>query len=362
MKKFPAAVLSVAIAGLLAFAGASVPTSAQAADGDVTWSVEPSGPQGPDGRLLYDYSVDPGTVISDTMAITNYSSTPQTFQLYAADGLNDFDNGQFSLQSGGTPNADLGAWTSIDAAEVTIEPGSSQAIGFTVTVPTNATPGDHSAGVVASITRKGTGDGGQAIDVEQRVGARIYLRVSGTIVGGINTQGLVANYDGVLNPFASGDLEGSYTVQNTGNTRLNLEQTAQISGPFGIRLATLSSDAATNLLPGQIISVPVVSSAILPLGLLTVDVEVRQKVQPGVGTADVTPATESASTWAMPWSMLAVIALLALLVVVIVWRRRVHNARLRAAIAFLQEQSRDSAGVAAPASPTPASESVPVRS
>jgi hypothetical protein len=286
------------------------------------------------------------------MLITNYSSTPQTFQLYAADGLNDFDNGQFSLQSGGTPNADLGAWTAIEKTEVTIEAGSSQPVPFTITVPTNASPGDHSAGVVASITRKSTGDGGQAIDVEQRVGARIYLRVSGTIIGGINTQGLVANYDGVLNPFSGGDMAASYTVQNTGNTRLNLEQTAAISGPFGIRLATIASDAATNLLPGQMISVPVVSNAILPLGLLSVDVEVRQKVQPGVGTASVTPAVESASAWAIPWSMLGVIALLALVVLFILWRRRVQNARLRAAIILLQEQSRDSAPVAVAAPET----------
>ena len=339
MKKIPAAALSLAITGLLALAGASMPLSAQADDGDVTWSVEPSGSQGADGRLLYDFSVDPGSVISDTMLITNYSTSPQTFQLYAADGLNDFDNGQFSLQSGGTPNADLGAWTAIEKTEVTIEAGSSQPVPFTITVPTNATPGDHSAGVVASITRKSTGDSGQAIDVEQRVGARIYLRVSGTIIGGINTQGLVTNYDGVLNPFAGGDLSGTYTVQNTGNTRLNLEQTAVINGPFGMRLATIDSDAATNLLPGQVISVPVVSSGILPLGLLTVDVEVRQKIQPGVGTAAVTPAIESATTWAVPWSMLGVIVLLALLVLFILWRRRVQNARLRDAIALLQQQS-----------------------
>jgi hypothetical protein len=345
VKKISAAAVSLAVAGLLAFAGASVPLSAQADDGDVTWSVEPSGSQGADGRLLYDYAVDPGSVISDTMLVTNYSTSPQTFQLYAADGLNDFDNGQFSLQSGGTPNADLGAWTAIEKTEVTVEAGSSQPVPFTITVPTNATPGDHSAGVVASITRKSTGDGGQAIDVEQRVGARIYLRVSGTLIGGINTQGLVANYDGVLNPFAGGDLSGTYTVQNTGNTRLNLEQTATISGPFGIRLATIAADAATNLLPGQIVSVPMVSSGILPLGLLTVDVEVRQKIQPGVGTALVTPATDSATTWAMPWSMLGVIALLALLVLFIVWRRRVENARLRAAIALLQGQT----GATAPA-------------
>jgi hypothetical protein len=350
VKKISAAALSLAMAGLLALAGASMPLSAQADDGDVTWSVEPSGTQGADGRLLYDFSVDPGSVITDTMLITNYSSTPQTFQLYAADGLNDFDNGQFSLQSGGTPNADLGAWTAIEKTEVTIEAGSSQPVPFTITVPTNATPGDHSAGVVASITRKSTGESGQAIDVEQRVGARIYLRVSGTLIGGINTQGLVANYDGVLNPFAGGDLSGTYTVQNTGNTRLNLEQTAAINGPFGIRLATIASDAATNLLPGQIVSVPVVSSGILPLGLLTVDVEVRQKIQPGVGTATVTPAVDSATTWAMPWSMLGVIALLALLVLFILWRRRVQNARLRAAIALLQGQS----AAPAVADPTPA--------
>jgi hypothetical protein len=42
VNKFPAAVLSIAVAGVLAFAGASMPLSAQADDGDVTWSVEPS--------------------------------------------------------------------------------------------------------------------------------------------------------------------------------------------------------------------------------------------------------------------------------------------------------------------------------
>ena len=169
----------------------------------ITWSVEPTDADGDDDRASLAYAVDPGTQITDYVAVSNFGDTVNTFDLYATDATNDFETGGFGLLPAAR-RADRCRCVDHDrrTRRVTVRARRARAvIPFTLLVPSDATPGDHTAGVIASFTTESTDAEGQAINLEQRVAARVYLRVSGDPVAAVEATGLVAGFAPSWNPF-----------------------------------------------------------------------------------------------------------------------------------------------------------------
>ncbi|WP_146134385.1 hypothetical protein [Glaciihabitans tibetensis] len=352
---------------------------AQAADGDVTWSVQPATESAADGRSALEYSVDPGSVIADHVAVTNFSAAAVTFHVYAADATTDFETASFTLVGEDTPSTDLGGWTSVGGGPatcadtgdgttdpacaaalgvtLTVEPGTAAIIPVNISVPANATPGDHSAGIVAAYTTP-SADGG-AIAVSQRVGTRIYLRVAGDTAPALQVAGAVASYTGGWNPFAGGTASIGFDVQNTGNTRVSAAPVATLTGPFGISLGTATATTVENLLPGARGHVVVDVSDIPPLFLLIADIAVTPQAAAGVAGSDVLPvaAESSATTWAVPWSLLGLLVLLAAVVVGAIWWRRTSRARLAIALDDYAHRVREETLATIPSAATPSTES-----
>jgi len=234
----------------LAFAPAQ---SASAADPVsptiVTWGVEPSA-DAKGTRGVFDYKVDPGTQIVDSFVVSNAGQTSAEFLIYATDAINDQDTGAFGLLKRDEKASDLGSWITTSTDKITIDPGMSAIIPFNLLIPSDATPGDHTAGVIASVLTKGTGNGA-AVQLEQRVAARVYMRVSGDVAPGVAVEGATSGFTPEINPFAPGTVALSYNVKNTGNLRIDVNQKVQITGPFGIPLGEYAPAALSNFLPRQ---------------------------------------------------------------------------------------------------------------
>lgn len=249
----------------------TAPTTVLATDTVVTWSVEPT--QTAEGlRRNFDYIVDPGTQIVDSVIVTNQSPIAAEFQIYATDAINEFETGAFSLLKGDETPIDSGAWITTASDKITIEPGMQATIPFTLLVPSDATPGDHVAGIVASVLTTGETDGA-AVVLEQRVGARVYLNVTGPAESGVELSGVTSGFTPEINPFAPGAVSVSYDVRNTGNVRLDVRQKLEIAGPFGIPLGTISPDPLTELLPRQTVrvteNVPAITALLLAWSTVT---------------------------------------------------------------------------------------------
>lgn len=303
------------------------------------WSIQPSTSTGPDGRPRFDYAVAPGTTITDWISISNYSEHELTFRVHAADGITEYDTGGFTLIEPDEASTDLGAWTSVDSGAavcadsddqvekdcarslgvmVTIPAGQRADLPFTVTVPADATPGDHAAGVVATL-ESSSADQASQVNLSQRVGSRIYLRVDGELNPGVKVVGDVASYDGRLNPTVPGSTEVGFDVTNTGNTRISAETAVKVSGPFGIDLGTVTPDPVRNLLPGQTAHVVVDVPDVWPSGLQFASIDVTPVAADGLdGDPLPEPTSERAIAWAVPWP----VVLIALAGVAwFVWRR-----------------------------------------
>lgn len=282
---FALAIVAAPIASSAIIAQAA--PSAPAAEGDITWSVEPI--QTPDGvRRSFEYTVDPGTQIVDSMVITNSGETSAEFLIYATDAINELETGAFGLLEREAEPTDAGAWITMASDALTIEPGTQAIVPFNLLVPSDATPGEHVAGVIAAVITAGSSDGA-AVELEQRVGARVYLTVSGAIEAGVEIEGLTSGFNPEFNPFAPGNVDLSYTLRNSGNLRVDVAQTITVNGPFGIQIAQLTPEPVTELLPRQSVRVDSNIPAVLALFLSFSTVTVT----PGaVGTGGAQPDAE----------------------------------------------------------------------
>ncbi|MFG6444987.1 DUF916 domain-containing protein [Microbacterium sp. P07] len=299
--------------GAAAFAQTSPEPTSETA---VSWSVRPADSAQGTGRPNFAYELNPGGTLGDALVVTNRSTEPLTLDVYAADGFLTAD-GSLDILAGAEPSTELGSWVAIDVPQITLASGETTEIPFSVAVPAAAPPGDYAAGIVASMLV--TADNGTV--TERRLGSRIHLRVLGDLVPALTVSGVTVDYRGTVNPVESGSASVTYTLTNTGNTRLDPDVDVSVAGPFGWA-AVSASDDVPDLLPGSSIERTVDVASVLPLAVLTANVtSTASVVSPGVTTDAALPepvvSSASALTAAVPWTALAILVVVAGL---IVWR------------------------------------------
>src|SRR5688500_11708828 len=151
------------------------PPETAAADGG--FAVQPSGPDGPGSRDWFTYTLDPGEVFGDVVAVSNLGDEPKTFHIYATDAASVADVGGFTAIRDDEKAVDVGTWIELGVEEYTVDPGKRVDVPFRVTVPEDAEPGDHAGAILAIDTADLDPDDedGISLDVVQRLGARVYV-------------------------------------------------------------------------------------------------------------------------------------------------------------------------------------------
>ncbi|MEU8239496.1 hypothetical protein AB0C07_14740 [Actinoplanes missouriensis] len=315
-----AALVVVPAAPASAAAASAAPVSA--APASVTWTVQPATAEGPDGRRWVERTLDPGSVVTEHLAVRNFSDAPASFTLTAADGYLT-GKGRFNMLPSDRKSVDGGTWITVRES-VTVGAGKTAVVPFTITVPRDATPGDHPAGIAASVAgRQGT------VQVESRVGFRVLMRASGEVRPALAVRGVSASYERSWNPFAPGELTVSYQAANTGNVRLDLADRVSTSELFGLVSATGAS-VRGELLPGGESSATTRVGGVWGLG------PVRTTVRLDAAAT----ASTTVTTWVAPWPQLFL--LVAAVLIVLAWR-----ARSRRLTALLEEARREGARSAA---------------
>ncbi|MBD8078043.1 hypothetical protein [Cellulosimicrobium arenosum] len=334
-----------ATAGTPTDVAAGVPRDA--AEDTITWSVAPADADGLDGRRWVEQTADPGETIDEHLAVTNFADVPATFSLTAADGYLT-DKGRFNMLPADRESVDAGTWISVQD-DVEVGPGETVVVPYTVSVPDNATPGDHPAGIAASVSSTGSDEGGNSVGVTSRVGFRVMTRVTGEVDPVLAVQDLRASYSPSWNPFAAGDLRVTYDVVNEGNIRLGAESKVETTGPFGIASQGLAGSAVAEVLPGGELPDTVGVDGVWPLFRYTTTVTITPTpVDEDQIDAPLEPVEVTVTTWAIPWPQLLLIAIVVVLVLGIRDDRRRRRKRLDAMLAKARDEGRQAASSGEP--------------
>jgi Bacterial protein of unknown function (DUF916) len=314
--------IAVVLLAALGFLGVGAGPAA-AADGDVSWEVATASNDFGSGRQNYSYTLEPGGQLEDGLVVANHGTTPLHLAVYAADGFTT-KKGELDLVTRDAKSTRVGAWVHTGRPDVTVGPGASVEVPFTVTLPDNAASGEYMGGIVTSLTQAG--------EAERRLGIRIRLRVGGDLRPSLSVTDLHVRYSGTSNPFGKGGATVTYTIHNTGNAILAARQAVSLSGPFGSFAARAGRiDDSPQLLPGESwkVSVPVRGVAATPrlTGTVTL-VPLLTDASGSVAPLAVVKATTQA--WATPWApLLLLVVLCGLVLAGLAFRRRRREAGRR---------------------------------
>ena len=321
------ALLALAIAGALAgiFAvGTPVsPAVAATPDGGVAWTVQTADNANGTARGNFTYDAAPGAVIEDAMIVVNTGTVALPLTVYAADAFT-APSGEIDVLVDGTPSVDSGTWVSVTPTTLDLAPGQRAEVAFTVSVPVDARPGDHAAGIVTSLVSH---DASQSLSVDRRLGTRINVRVAGDLAPAALVSGVEAGYTPSWNPLVPGTLTITYSVQNSGNTRITAQETIAASGPIGLFGIATPTTQLSEVIPGSTIEVSS-DVAAMSLGWLTGSVTIAPEGV-GLGAGSVAPITVPFSVPAIPWTLYAVLLLVAAIVLAVVLLIRRRERRMR---------------------------------
>lgn len=286
------------------------------ADRRATFGIGPVRAGGTDP--FFSYVSAPGGVYLDKVGLFNFGTAPITLTVYPAD-LSNTGDGSISASLQKDKLADAGSWIQLSKPVVTVTvpaatskgPGAA-ALPFRVTVPTAISPGDHTGAIVASLRTLGKNPQGQNIYLDQRIGARVYIRLAGDVRPELTVTQVAADYAGSLNPFSRGTAVVTYRVTNTGNVRLGARQTVTVKGVVGPEVSSEPLEDIKVLLPGGSATVTTRVTGIAPLGLMTATVAIDPVVPEASDVAPPETVVGTARFWAVPWLLLALLLLVGL--------------------------------------------------
>ncbi|MFY1673775.1 WxL protein peptidoglycan domain-containing protein [Plantactinospora sp. WMMB334] len=310
------AALAAAAVSLLTGTALPGPAGAAAPGDEFRWTVEPAAGGSP--RSQFNYVLTPGQRIDDRVVVTNRAGRPLTFTVYATDAATSAD-GAFALPPASEPAHDVGAWVDLGRQTRTLRAGERAVLPFRLTVPGNATPGDHAAGIVAGVVEEQTNAEGQRVNVERRVGARIYLRVNGPLAPMVDVTAVEVRYANPWLPFTRGPATITYQVVNPGNVRAGGTARVSATGPFGLPLAGDREVPLPEMLPGARVTLVQRVDGVLPAGMITGTVRVAASTSQG----PLPVLVSSGTVWHVPWTLLCLlVGVVGAVLALLRWRRR----------------------------------------
>ncbi|PWD50291.1 DUF916 domain-containing protein [Serinibacter arcticus] len=269
-----------------------------AAQGELAWSVRPADNAQGAGRPNFAYELDPGAVVEDALVVTNLGAVPLDLAVYAADGYTT-PSGHLDLLPDGETSLDLGAWVTSPVTSIHLDGAQTVEVPFTITVPADASPGDHPGGIVTSSVQAGDGE----VRLDRRLGSRIHVRVAGETTLAVEVGDVVTSVTPSLNPLEPPAVSVAYTVTNTGNVRAVVTAATEAGGLVGSARAVAER---VELMPGSSLPVEVDLVTSWLVGPVDVDVHVTPE---GIDGAVAEASTASASVVSVPWASLAVVAI-----------------------------------------------------
>ena len=237
--------------------------------------AQPSASGSDDGIALaparFELEMSPG---SETTVVVNLDyhtaqANARPYRLVAS--LNDWDmnqNGELEFYRAGTRNGSASPWIIYSPAEVTVQPGQTHSIRVTISVPKDATPGDHLAALIVEQrpdTIKLNRNARQML-MRFRMAAMFYI-----MVPQLTRRGTLENLKATVD---SRGIVVTPTLKNEGNSIIRPITSLKISDSKGRTVAELPEGESLPILAGQQLSQPLLIEQTLAPGAYTVSYKV----------------------------------------------------------------------------------------
>ena len=231
-----ALVLLTSTATTVLAARADVPSTAAVASsaGQVAWSMTPVITDIGEERSNFSYALEPGASVEDAVLVRNAGSVPLDLVVQGSDAFTD-DSGALDIATESAADG-VSAWVPPSADSVHIEPGGVVRVPFQVRVPADAPPGEHAGALLTVLASDG-----DTVSVDMRYATRVTVTVAGELTAGLALDDAALDVTSGFWPWDPATAEVSYTVRNTGNTRLGALQL--ISAP-GVELYSAPDPAS----------------------------------------------------------------------------------------------------------------------
>jgi hypothetical protein len=306
----PAAALGALLLALLTLIAPA--PAARAADNGA-WGIIPT-PTAVDHGAARDYFIldgSPGQTLKDSATLSNHTAAPLAFYLYPAAAYNTADGGGLAFPLRNQRPTDIGTWVRLAKSTVTVAPGRSVVIPFTLTIPANASPGDHVGAILAEDSQPIVQPSGSDIRIgaRYRVGARIYLQVNGQMRAAMSVSGLHVVQAAPVISWLGGRNRTTitYTLTNSGNVIIEPVTALSADGLLGGSTRIQPDTAQPQLLPGNSTRITVLWPDAPQLDRVTVHLT-------ATGSPGDLSSQQSVGFLAYSWVTLLLIALLAALV------------------------------------------------
>lgn len=204
----------------------------------------------PATQSYFIFDAAPSKVIQSQVRVINTGAVKGTAHLYAVDAATGQTSGTV-YRSAQSPRQDVGAWVTLDTATVTLTPGQSQVVHFSLVIAEDVRSGQHVGGIVAESDIQQASDSKSAIQVNIQ-----NLTVVGVLV---NLRG--ARIDSMkVSSVTAGEQDGYQTLElglsNTGTSLLKPKGELDIDDSQGKHLYHLPLTLDT-FLPVPSITYPV---------------------------------------------------------------------------------------------------------
>jgi len=192
--------LLISIIVMIMLLGIQSASPSFASPGRARFSIVPSflKPYNVNPRAYFTYNPLPGMRISDHIHVVNDGSARGCIHFYVSDAITAPTSGTSFLPEG-APRYDVGAWITLSQPEITLNPGQSQEVAFTLTIPNHVRPGQHGGLILAkeielpSYTANSAKPNSVLIKIQASLGIGVLVNLPGPIVEKLTTRGI--NYD-----------------------------------------------------------------------------------------------------------------------------------------------------------------------
>lgn len=153
-------------------------------------------PNNPETFAYFVHTLSPGSTLADEARVQNGSDVPIVLKMYAADAQTSIGGGPGFAHEGQELNG-VSRWISLPVSEISLGPGEERIVPFTVEVPPDASPGEHTTGLVVEAAPSeeipvgeqapSSGEDGAtfAVRVVNRAAVAVLIDVPGTRVAAL---------------------------------------------------------------------------------------------------------------------------------------------------------------------------------